>query len=658
MPERLRPTPAMSSSLASSSYRRRIVGLKDVASHAAYWSRLPARARPPDHTRIGAAMLPAATSAHGVESSIITVLAMQRWETLSQMAYKSGKLDKAHGKLALKILCSIVQRSGFDRITHIYCMAVHILVQAQMPLQAMSVFRHLAMTGFSCSSIFSSLLRTISRCDSTNLFAVDLLVNAYVKEGKALGAALAISFMDDCGIKASSYLCNNILNALVEEGELEYVWLFLKQSLDRKFPLDVTTCNIMLNSLCTQGNLKKAEYILQKMKGCCLPNAVTYNTILNWYLKKGRCKAALHILDDMENNGKINLAINIFNQMRKQSLKPSVATYTTLIDGYCQNGRTDEALRVLYEMQTTGVRPSELTYSALLNGEVSKAKQILKSMLVNGTDPDVITYSALINGTFYLILIPTPFFSMGFAKEEIICKEGLYADCIAYNSMMNGYLKGGQINELERLMRNMHENEVHPNTASYNILMHGVGDINGAFMLKEEMEALGIVPSEVAESSIVRGLCRCGKVEEAIIVFSTIMRAGMVPTIATFTTLMHGLCKEFKIADAFHLKKLMESCGLKVDVVTYNVLITGLCNTNCICDALDLYEEMKSKGLRPNITTYITLIGAMYATSTMQEGEKLLKDIEDRGIIPSYKHPENKLNVLCGLQLIQCCSGT
>ncbi|KAG8062702.1 hypothetical protein GUJ93_ZPchr0003g17305 [Zizania palustris] len=591
MPERLRPTPAMSSSLASSSYRRRIVGLKDVASHAAYWSRLPARARPPAHTRIriGAAMLPAATSAHGVESSIITVLAMQRWETLSQMAYKSGKLDKAHGKLALKILCSIVQRSGLDRITHIYCMAVHILVQAQMPLQAMSVFRHLAMTGFSCSSIFSSLLRTISRCDSTNLFAVDLLVNAYVKEGKALGAALAISFMDDCGFKASSYLCNNILNALVEEGELEYVWLFLKQSLDRKFPLDVTTCNIMLNSL---WEVSKAKQILKSMLvNGTDPDVITYSALIN---------------DSYCNRGNVLEAISVYDNMVRHGQPPNVCTYGSLLRGLCRGGHLVQAKEFMMMLEK-GLVLDTIAYTCLLNGLVKEGQ---------------------VKAASYVF-------------QEIICKEGLYADCIAYNSMMNGYLKGGQINELERLMRNMHENEVHPNTASYNILMHGVGDINGAFMLKEEMEALGIVPSEVAESSIVRGLCRCGKVEEAIIVFSTIMRAGMVPTIATFTTLMHGLCKEFKIADAFHLKKLMESCGLKVDVVTYNVLITGLCNNNCICDALDLYEEMKSKGLRPNITTYITLIGAMYAASTMQEGEKLLKDIEDRGIVPSYKHPES-----------------
>jgi pentatricopeptide repeat domain-containing protein 1/leucine-rich PPR motif-containing protein len=164
------------------------------------------------------------------------------------MAYKFGKLDKVHGKLALKILGSIVQQSGLVRITHIYCMAAHILVQAQMHSQAMSVLKHLAVEGFSCSAILSSLLRTISRCDSSPM-VFELLINAYLKERKVFDASKAILLMDACGCKASAHSCNAVLNALVEAGESKHVWFFLKESLARKFPLDVVTCNIVLNSL-------------------------------------------------------------------------------------------------------------------------------------------------------------------------------------------------------------------------------------------------------------------------------------------------------------------------------------------------------------------------------------------------------------------------
>ncbi|KAJ1269732.1 hypothetical protein BS78_07G233700 [Paspalum vaginatum] len=306
------------SSLACSLYRRRIVECKA----AAYSSRLPSRARPPACPRIAAGAN--TTSARGIDSSIITIQTMKRWETLNHMAYKFGRLDKSDGKLTLKILSSIVERSGLDRITYIYCIAVPILIQAQMHSQAMSVLKHLAMTGFSCTAIFSSLLRTISRFDSTNHVVFDILVKAYVKERKVLDAVVAVFFMDDCGFKASAVACNTILNALVEEGESKHVWWFLRESLARKFPLDVTTCNILLNSLCTKGEFRKAEDMLQKMKSCHLSNSVTYNTVLHWYVKKGRFKAALCVLEDMEWNG----------------IEADVYTYNIMIDKLCKIKRS------------------------------------------------------------------------------------------------------------------------------------------------------------------------------------------------------------------------------------------------------------------------------------------------------------------------------
>ncbi|KAF0921762.1 hypothetical protein E2562_017025 [Oryza meyeriana var. granulata] len=633
----------MSSSLASSSYRRRIVQFRAIVSHPAYWSRLPARARPPERTRIGAGVLPAATSALGVESSIITVLAMQRWETLSRMVYKSGKLDKAHGKLALKMLDSIVQRSGLDRITHIYCMAAHILVQAKMPSQAMSVLRHLAMTGFSCSAIFSSLLRTISRCDSTNLFSVDLLLNAYVKEGKVLDAVVAIFFMDDCGFKASSFSCNNILSALVGEGKSEYVWLLLKKCLDRKFPLDVTTCNIVLNSLCTQGKFRKAESMLQKMKVCCLPNAVTYNTILNWYVKKGRCKAALRILDDMEKNGieadlytynimidklckvkrstraflllkrmrevnitpdkcsyntlingffgegKINLAIYIFNQMLRESLKPNVATYTALIDGYCRNGRMNEARRVLYEMHITGVRPRE----------VSKAKQILKCMLVDGIDPDVITYSALINEG--MIAEAEQF-------KQYMSRMKISFDVASFNCIIDSYCNRGNVLEAFSVYDNMVRHGWPPNICTYGSLLRGLCQGGHLVQAKEFMVSLLEKPCAIDEktlNALLVGICKHGTLDEALDLCEKMVTRNFLPDTYTYTILLDGFCKRGQVKAASYMFQEiickggldMVKEGIKPDNVTYRLLILGLSEYGLIDIAAKFLEKMKAGGV-------------------------------------------------------------
>uniref|UniRef100_A0ACD5X9I4 Uncharacterized protein n=1 Tax=Avena sativa TaxID=4498 RepID=A0ACD5X9I4_AVESA len=585
----------MSSSLASSSYRRRILDSKVAATHALYSSRLPSRSRQLAHTRIGAA-----TRAHGVESSIISVLTMHHWETLNHMAYKFGKLDKCHGKLALKILGSIVQQSGLERIAHIYCMAAHILIQAQMHSQAMTVLKNLAVEAFSCSDIFSSLLRTISRCDSSPM-VFDLLINAYLKERKVVDASKAILLMDACGFSASAHSCNNVLNALVDIGESKHVWFFLKESLARKFPLDVVTCNIVLNSFCIEGNLKKANLMLQKMKSRSLTNVVTYNTILYWYVKKGRFKAAMCVLEDMEKNcveadvytynimidklcrmkrstraylllkrmrednlapdectyntlikgffdeGKMKLAIYIFNEMLKQSLKPSLATYTTLIDGYCRNGTTDEALRVLYEMQAAGVEPSELTYSAMLNGYckasmLGHAMNLIDVLKARGTTINRTMYTILIDGFCQLGLV---------SKAKHILKsmlvDGINPDVITYSVLINGMCKMGKLDEPKEVLA--------------------------------RMQKTGVLPNEVLYTTLVCYCCKAGYVTEALKYFVDIYRRDLTANTFIHNTLLCALYGKGMIAQAEQFKQYMSRMQISFDVTSFNCIIDYYCTT-------------------------------------------------------------------------------
>ena len=150
-------------------------------------------------------------------------------------------------------------------------------------------------------------------------------------------------------------------------------------------------------------------------------------------------------------------------------------------------------------------------------------------------------------------------------------------------------------------------NGVIPKHAQYITLINGmcrVGYIQGAFKLKDEMEALGFGSHEVAESTMVRGLLHCGRTEDAMLVMDhMLVMVRELPTIATFTTPMHRFCRDTEIAEAIKLKGVMELCGLKLDVVDYNVLIMGMCANGDSAAAFELYEEMKHKDLCPYINT-------------------------------------------------------
>ncbi|KAI4997972.1 hypothetical protein ZWY2020_053314 [Hordeum vulgare] len=632
----------MSSSLASSSYRRRILDSKGGLPRALS-CRLPSApapgslhtpglAPPPEfwlfwlhHLVVVVVLIWLSLSAHGVESSIISVLTMHHWETLNHMAYKFGKLDKGHGKLALKILGSIVQQSGLGE--SLMFTAWLLISSSKLKSFTSNVSIEASCRGgFSCSAIFSSFSEPS---------------------------------------RASTHTCNAVLNALVEVGESKHVWFFLKESL--------------------AGS--SANLMLQKMKSRSISSVVTYNTILYWYVKKGRFKAAMRVLEDMEKNGveadaytynimidkmrgknlspdectyntlikgfldegKIKLAIYIFNEMMKQSLKPSLATYTTLIDGYCRSGVTGEALRVLYEMQVavfhaghalnliedlkaSGTTINRTMYTILIDGfcqlgVVSKAKQILKSMLVVGVNPDVVTYSALINGMCKMgKLDETKEILSRMQKQDLlllqgwICQrstkvfcghlsEGLDANSFIHNTLLCKLYREGMVTQAEQFKQYMSRMKISFDVASFNCIIDFY------------CERYGCSPNVDTYRNLLRGLCKGGHLVQAKEFMACLVDIPSAIDQETFNALLLGICKDGTLDEALDLCEKMVTSNFLPDIHTYTVLLSGFCRKGKIVPAVILLQMMLEKGFVPDIVTYTCLLNGL-----IKEGQIICKE--------------------------------
>ncbi|KAJ0045412.1 hypothetical protein Pint_03827 [Pistacia integerrima] len=231
-----------------------------------------------------------------------------------------------------------------------------------------------------------------------------------------------------------------------------------------------------------------------------------------------------------------------------------------------------------------------------------------------------------------------------FLKKMVV--EGTAADQLALNMLIMECCKTGELGKAFDLLNVMNKLDINTYNAiitglnrvsafqeSHSVVHDIMGDLQGAFKLRDEMEALQVSPCDVAESAMVRGLALCGKVEEAMLVLNCMLRMRLVPTVATFMTLMYKFCKEANFVEVLKLKGIMEHFGVKLDVVAYNVLISGLCAHGDVMAAFELYEEIKQRGLWPNTTTYTVLIDAISKEENFVKGELLLKDLQERKMI-------------------------
>ncbi|KAF2285187.1 hypothetical protein GH714_038980 [Hevea brasiliensis] len=128
----------------------------------------------------------------------------------------------------------------------------------------------------------------------------------------------------------------------------------------------------------------------------------------------------------------------------------------------------------------------------------------------------------------------------------------------------------------------------------------------------------------------------CGKrnIGAALELLNELWRNGNVPSVISCITLIEGLRKLRKIEEAFRLMERMLKESIISDIVTFNYLLQDLCNVGRTVDADKLRLLASSKGLELDDMTYYTLVFGYTREGKRKEGEVLVDEMLDREFIP------------------------
>lgn len=88
----------------------------------------------------------------------------------------------------------------------------------------------------------------------------------------------------------------------------------------------------------------------------CQPDVVSYSTVVNGFCDEGL----------------VERAQNLFEEMTAMGVKPNVIIYNALIKGYCKVGDTDKVVELLKEMfwGDDSCKPDEVAYSMVMGSLV------------------------------------------------------------------------------------------------------------------------------------------------------------------------------------------------------------------------------------------------------------------------------------------------
>ncbi|KAL7187532.1 hypothetical protein ACSBR1_037586 [Camellia fascicularis] len=288
---------------------------------------------------------------------------------------------------------------------------------------------------------------------------------------------------------------------------------------------------ILLDSFCKEGLVWEASAYIERKRGIdpyWASSIHVYNILLKGWFRSRQ-------LERIE---------RLWDEMKKDNVKPSVVTYGILVQMYCQMCCVEVAVELLDEMKREGIEPDAIVYNPIIDalGEAGRFKEALGMMerfLVLESGPTVSSYNSLVKG----------FCKAGDLEGankilKMMISRGFMPTTTTYNYFFRYFSKLGKIEEGLNLYTKMMEYGYTPDWLTYHLLVKLLCKqerLDLAMQVRKEMQARGYDLDSAACTMLVHLLCKMHRFEEAFGEFENMIRRGIVPQYVTYQKMIDEL---------------------------------------------------------------------------------------------------------------------
>ncbi|KAF3947031.1 hypothetical protein CMV_026780 [Castanea mollissima] len=171
--------------------------------------------------------------------------------------------------------------------------------------------------------------------------------------------------------------------------------------------------------------------------------------------------------------------------------------------------------------------------------------------------------------------------------------------------------------------------------------------IDEAYGLLETFEKDGYVLGLKGYSSLIDGLFRDKRYDEAMSWFRKMMEEDIEPDVVLYTIIIRGLSDAGRVKEALKLLDEMAERDLVPDTYCYNALIKGFCDMGLLDKAQSLRLEISKNGCFPDACTYTILICGLCRNGLVGEAQQIFKEMEKLGCVPSVVTFNALIDGLC-----------
>ncbi|KAJ6792369.1 putative pentatricopeptide repeat-containing protein, chloroplastic [Iris pallida] len=487
-----------------------------------------------------------------------------------------------------------------------YTALISCLANNRMPMQALSLFRHLLLLGHDPALAPNeyTLSAVVQACTHASQFAQDLGVvvlgfsikSGFSQRDPSVVAALIDMFAETRDLVSARKVFDGLseknvvvwtlmITRYAQNGlEKDAVDLFLRMVVDG-FEPDRFTVTSVISAASGSGYLWFGKQLhCLAIKTGLASDACTGCSLVDMYSK---CGLVGGTMDDSR---------KVFDRL----VERNVMSWTAVISGYVQNGGCDiDALKVFVEMLHGRVQPNQFTYSSILKACANLSNAGLGEQVYAR-----VVKSGLSSVNFVGNSLVSMYARSGRMEEARKAFDVLFdKNLISYNAIVDGYIKNSDSEEAIGLLHGIDRRDVGMTAFTFASLLSAaasLGVMGKGQQLHAQLLKAGFESDRAIRNALVSMYSKCGNIEDAGRVFS-------------------------EMGDR--------------NVITWTSMITGFAKHGHANLALESFDEMISAGVKPNEVTYVAVLSACSHVGLVREGKEHFETMQRvYRIVPRMDH--------------------
>ncbi|KAL2485999.1 Pentatricopeptide repeat-containing protein [Abeliophyllum distichum] len=325
--------------------------------------------------------------------------------------------------------------------------------------------------------------------------------------------------------------------------------------------------------------------------------------------------------------GELEAADKVFDENSVRDL----VSWNSLINGYVRSGKAKDALRIYKEMEMEmDVNPDEVTMIGVVSAcaqleDLKLGREFRQYIREKGLNMSIPLANALMD----------MYVKCGDLEEAKTLFDRMEdRTMVSWTTMVVGYARFGYLDAARKLFDEMPDKDVVPWNALIGAYVQGKSG-KEALYLFHEMQGMNVKPDEVTMVSVLSACAQLGALDVGIWIHNYIEKHNLTLNVALGTALVDMYAKCGNITKALQVFQKIPGRN----ALTYTAIIGGLALHGDVQDALSIFLEMIDFGLMPDEVTFLGVLSACCHGGLVEQGRKIFSLMSSKfKIAPKLKH--------------------